>query len=133
MYNTTEVMVLEILKADIKLLRSGSFRSVENEGLRHVKILPYLSIVQSTEGSYDISLENGEVKQTGSGGFFIAPAHAKQTIVHHVDPESRKMIKVTMEDAVNAERMFTLLMGDVVEPRRAYIEKHAAGVKDLDI
>ena len=29
--------------------------------------------------------------------------------------------------------MFTLLMGDVVEPRRDYIEKHAAGVKDLDI
>ena len=36
-------------------------------------------------------------------------------------------------DAVEADRMFTLLMGDAVEPRREYIEKHAAGVKDLDI
>ena len=38
-----------------------------------------------------------------------------------------------MEDAIEAERMFTLLMGDDVDPRREYIEKHAAGVKDLDI
>lgn len=50
-----------------------------------------------------------------------------------MNPATRKMIKVTMEDAVEAERMFTLLMGDAVEPRREYIERHAAGVKDLDI
>ena len=43
------------------------------------------------------------------------------------------MIQVTMADAVQAERMFTLLMGDMVEPRREYIEKYAAGVKNLDI
>ena len=50
-----------------------------------------------------------------------------------MDPQRRKMIRVSMEDAVQAERMFTLLMGDDVEPRREYIERHAAGVKDLDI
>lgn len=50
-----------------------------------------------------------------------------------MDPALRKMIRVTMEDAVEAERLFTLLMGDNVEPRREYIEKHAANVKDLDI
>ena len=50
-----------------------------------------------------------------------------------MDPKTRKMIKVTMEDAVEADRMFTLLMGDAVEPRRDYIERYAAGVKDLDI
>jgi DNA gyrase subunit B len=43
------------------------------------------------------------------------------------------MLRVTMEDAVEAERMFTLLMGDHVEPRREYIERYAATVKDLDI
>lgn len=50
-----------------------------------------------------------------------------------MDPAARKMIKVTMEDAIKAEEIFTLLMGDAVEPRREYIERHAAGVKDLDI
>ncbi|MBE6368286.1 MAG: DNA topoisomerase (ATP-hydrolyzing) subunit B [Lentisphaerae bacterium] len=50
-----------------------------------------------------------------------------------MDPARRKMIQVTMKDAVAAERMFTLLMGDAVEPRREYIEKYAASVKDLDI
>ena len=50
-----------------------------------------------------------------------------------MDPARRKMIQVTMKDAMEAERMFTLLMGDDVEPRREYIERHAAGVKDLDI
>ena len=50
-----------------------------------------------------------------------------------MDPERRTMIKVTMEDAIEADRIFNLLMGDVVEPRREYIEKHAANVKDLDI
>ena len=50
-----------------------------------------------------------------------------------MDPARRKMIQVTMNDAVQAERMFTLLMGDAVEPRREYIEKYAASVKDLDI
>jgi DNA gyrase subunit B len=50
-----------------------------------------------------------------------------------MDPDKRKMLRVTMEDAVEAERMFTLLMGEQVEPRRNYIEKYAETVKDLDI
>ena len=50
-----------------------------------------------------------------------------------MDPNTRRMIKVTMADAMEADRIFSLLMGDVVEPRRDYIEKHAASVKDLDI
>ena len=50
-----------------------------------------------------------------------------------MDPTNRKMILVTMDDAFQAERMFTLLMGDDVAPRRDYIERYAASVKDLDI
>lgn len=50
-----------------------------------------------------------------------------------MDPERRTMIKVTMEDAVKADEIFTILMGDKVAPRKEFIEKNAEYVKDLDI
>ncbi|MFA6610398.1 MAG: DNA topoisomerase (ATP-hydrolyzing) subunit B [Candidatus Omnitrophota bacterium] len=50
-----------------------------------------------------------------------------------MDPEKRTVLKVTLEDAVEADAMFTVLMGEAVEPRREFIEKHAHEVKMLDI
>ncbi len=50
-----------------------------------------------------------------------------------MDPEKRTMLQVTLEDAVEAEEMFTVLMGDQVEPRRKFIEDYAHQVKNLDV
>jgi DNA gyrase subunit B len=50
-----------------------------------------------------------------------------------MDPAKRVLLQVTMEDAAGADEIFRVLMGDHVEPRRDFIEKHALDVRDLDI
>jgi len=50
-----------------------------------------------------------------------------------MDPEKRTILQVVLEDAVEADKMFTVLMGDQVEPRRQFIEDYAHQVKNLDI
>ena len=50
-----------------------------------------------------------------------------------MDPAKRTLLKVTMEDAVEASELFETLMGDEVEPRRKFIEANAKFVKNLDV
>ena len=50
-----------------------------------------------------------------------------------MDPSLRSLIAVKMDDAIEADRMFTILMGDEVEPRRDFIQTNARYVKNLDV
>ena len=60
---------------------------------------------------------------------------AKDLFKTTMDPERRELLRVILNDdnAVRADEMFTILMGDVVEPRKNYIVDHALNVRNLDI
>jgi DNA gyrase subunit B len=81
------------------------------------------------------------VKEIGRRGVQIkrfkglGEMNAKELFSTTMDPAKRKLLQVELNEnnAVEADKMFTILMGDVVEPRRAFIEDNALNVRNLDI
>ena len=103
---------MKINQIDVKLQQvTESYGGPEADRVRHIKSLPYLSLVQSVEGSYSIAIDDGEVFSTGTEGFFIAPARARQNIVHHTSPRGRMhmrwiFLEVLINDSYPIESIF---------------------------
>jgi DNA gyrase subunit B len=104
------------------------FELIEGEGEK-ATISPLFSIPEILEG----------VKAVGKKGIQmyrfkgLGEMDAKELFETTMDPAKRKLLRIELTDAVEAEEMFVRLMGDEVEPRRQFIEDNALNVRNLDV
>jgi len=111
--------------AEIAALHKGPCEVVDGSG----KEITARSLDELMRGIMDFAKE-GVTLQRYKGLGEMNPEQLWETTMN---PATRTLLKVTMEDAVGADEIFTMLMGDAVEPRRDFIEKNALYVINLDI
>lgn len=106
------------------------FELFEGEGDKAVSH-PLFSIPEILQKILEIGRRGVQIKRFKG----LGEMNAKELFETTMNPEKRKLLKVDLNDdnAVEADQMFTRLMGDVVEPRRQYIEDNALNVRNLDV
>ena len=106
------------------------FELVDGEGERATSI-PLSSIPKILDTVKEIGRRGVQIKRFKG----LGEMNAKELFSTTMDPAKRKLLQVELNEnnAVEADKMFTILMGDVVEPRRAFIEDNALNVRNLDI
>jgi DNA gyrase subunit B len=106
------------------------FELIEGEGDR-ATVTPLFSIPRILEAVKELGRRGVQIKRFKG----LGEMNAKELYATTMDPANRRLLQVELNEnnAVEADKMFTILMGDVVEPRRAFIEDNALNVRNLDV
>ncbi len=104
------------------------FELIEGEGEKQTT-KPLFSIAEILDSVIGVGKHGLQIKRFKGLGE-MNPAQLFETTM---DPAKRKLLRVDLTDAIEAEEMFTKLMGDEVEPRRQFIEDNALNVRNLDV
>ncbi|MBW1917538.1 MAG: DNA topoisomerase (ATP-hydrolyzing) subunit B [Deltaproteobacteria bacterium] len=127
---------------DWELLSGSDFQSLVRlrRGLAELRQPPYLLQegarqweIATLEEVLDLVLEEGKKGLTVQRFKGLGEMNPEQLWETTMDPETRTLLRVNIEDAVAADEIFTILMGDKVEPRRDFIQNNALEVTELDI
>ena len=116
-------------------------RELIEEGYLYIAQPPLYKISRGkhVEYAYSDKERDEKIKLLGGTGITIqrykglGEMNPQQLWETTMDPEGRIIVRVTVEDAIKADELFTILMGEKVEPRREFIERHAREVINLDI
>ena len=114
------------LKIDQYLVAQGLIFELFEEGKEPIPLYTLKEVIDAIKQNGRKGVEVQRYKGLGE-------MNADQLWDTTMNPAIRTLIKVTLPDAIAADRMFSMLMGEEVEPRRLFIEQHALSVKNLDI